>query len=324
MAQPIPPPQPGQPGYGVPPPYGMQPQPGYGMQPQPGYGMQPQPGYGQPIAQQPGVVVGFNSNLNSQGARVGPASQQAEIWMPPVERIPDCPEGLEYLTKLDHVFIKQKTSMLEVFTGFECANKYKILNNQGQQCYYAFEESNWCCRQCCGSQRKFKMVITDNNKDVVLTIKRPFKWLAGPSSSWCACIKACADEVKIEDKHGKTLGYVRQHCSFWKPHYSILDDDKDEKFEIIGPCCPCHGCGDSIDFPISKKGDKDKVVANIGKKWSGFAKEMFTDSDNFGVSFPLDMDVKLKATIMGAVFLIDFMYFEDNQPHDPAVGMFIT
>lgn len=33
-------------------------------------------------------------------------------------------------------------------------------------------------------------------------------------------------------------------------------------------------------------------------------KEVFTDTDNFGVSFPLDLDVKLKAVLLGACFLI--------------------
>ena len=37
---------------------------------------------------------------------------------------------------------------------------------------------------------------------------------------------------------------------------------------------------------------------------------MFTDADNFGINFPIDLDVKVKATLLGATFLIDFMYFE--------------
>ena len=57
-------------------------------------------------------------------------------------------------------------------------------------------------------------------------------------------------------------------------------------------------------------------------------KEAFTDADNFGVNFPVDLDVKvkskqywvilhtnsfqIKATLMAAVFLIDFMYFEKD------------
>ena len=32
----------------------------------------------------------------------------------------------------------------------------------------------------------------------------------------------------------------------------------------------------------------------ISKQWSGLAREAFTDSDNFGVSFPQDLDVKAK------------------------------
>ena len=37
---------------------------------------------------------------------------------------------------------------------------------------------------------------------------------------------------------------------------------------------------------------------------------MFTDAQNFGLTFPIDLDVKMKAVLLGATFLIDFMYFE--------------
>ena len=32
----------------------------------------------------------------------------------------------------------------------------------------------------------------------------------------------------------------------------------------------------------------------ITKQWSGLGREAFTDADNFGVSFPQDLDVKAK------------------------------
>ncbi len=31
---------------------------------------------------------------------------------------------------------------------------------------------------------------------------------------------------------------------------------------------------------------------------------MFTDADNFGVTFPMDLDVNVKATMLGLVFMI--------------------
>lgn len=56
--------------------------------------------------------------------------------------------------------------------------------------------------------------------------------------------------------------------------------------------------------------DEESVVGKISKQWSGFVREAFTDADNFGVQFPLDLDVKMKAVMLGACFLIDFTFFE--------------
>ncbi|GAA55617.1 phospholipid scramblase 1 [Clonorchis sinensis] len=61
--------------------------------------------------------------------------------------------------------------------------------------------------------------------------------------------------------------------------------------------------------------DGNTEVGLITKQWSNIIQEMYTDADNFGIAFPMDLDVRIKATLIGAVFLIDFMFFEDNQPH---------
>ncbi|EPQ11468.1 Phospholipid scramblase 2, partial [Myotis brandtii] len=62
-------------------------------------------------------------------------------------------------------------------------------------------------------------------------------------------------------------------------------------------CCPC--CLQEI-----KSLDEENVVGKISKQWTGFVREAFTDADNFGIQFPLDLDVKMKAVLLGACFLI--------------------
>ena len=57
-------------------------------------------------------------------------------------------------------------------------------------------------------------------------------------------------------------------------------------------------------------------IGEISKKWTGLGEEMFTDADNFGVSFPVDLDIKVILTwiyqnhIMRMV--LDFMILDPN------------
>ena len=46
------------------------------------------------------------------------------------------------------------------------------------------------------------------------------------------------------------------------------------------------------------------TVGKICKQWSGLVREYFTAADNFGITFPMDLDVKMKACMIGALFLI--------------------
>ena len=57
-----------------------------------------------------------------------------------------------------------------------------------------------------------------------------------------------------------------------------------------------------IDYEISSIDGSQ--IGNLSKQWSGLLQESFTDADNFGVSFPIDLDVKCKLSLLAAVFLI--------------------
>jgi len=94
----------------------------------------------------------------------------------------------------------------------------------------------------------------------------------------------------------------------------VKDQTGEPVLRIEGPFCPCSCCGD-VEFKVVSLDDQE--VGMITKQWTGLGKEAFTDADNFGISFPLDLDVKVKATLLGALFLIDFMFFEtQNQNQD--------
>ncbi len=111
------------------------------------------------------------------------------------------------------------------------------------------------------------------------------------------------------------------HRSVCNPEFVVRDQNDEIALRITGPVCTYSICGDVKFKVVSPDGSTE--VGEIRKQWSGVLREAFTDSDNFGINFPMDLDVRMKATLLGALFLIDFMFFEKakNEEND-AIGMF--
>jgi len=292
-------------------------QPGVTMQPQAGqvnygYGQPPPgqypPGYGQPPPGQPG----YGQPPPGQYPPGPPGAPQGQ-WMVKPENIPGVPPGLEYLSQINQLIVKQKKDMIEVFTDWEAANRYVIMNSVGQQVYFAAEESDMCMRQCCGPQRGFTIHITDNLGQEVMRVTREFKCCAGCQCCICGCGKEhCAFEVVVEAPVGQVVGKIRQACSSWKPHLKIEDATGNTYARIRGPCCFGGICCPTSDFPVLTPGEDATEIGKITKQWAGLGAEVFTNAQTFSVEFPMDLDVHQKAVFVGAVFLVDFVYFEQQ------------
>ena len=105
-----------------------------------------------------------------------------------------------------------------------------------------------------------------------------------------------------------------------EPQFVVRDYKDEVCLRIEGPICTYSVCGD-VEFRVLSP-DGTAEVGKISKQWSGLLREAFTDSDNFGINFPMDLDVRVKATLIGALFLIDFMFFEKQQNEEnDGIGM---
>ena len=212
--------------------------------------------------------------------------------------------GLQYLATLDQLLIKQKIEVLEVVVGFETVNKYEVLNSIGQSVYKAEEDSECCNRFCCGSGRGFDMMLTGNEGQEVIHLQRPLRCQD-------CCFPCCLQEMEVSSPPGTVIGSISQQWSIFHPKLLIKDCLGHPVLRIEGPCMTFSCCGSDVDFKVVSV-ETGEQIGKISKQWTGLAKEMFTDADNFGITFPLDLDVKVKATLLGALFLIDFMYFEHD------------
>jgi hypothetical protein len=216
---------------------------------------------------------------------------------------------------------------LEALTGFETENQYDIfgiVNGQTQQVLYAAEQSDCCGRQCCGSSRPFGMLLFGANDPAgqpVLSIDRPLR--CKPPLGCC-----CLQELTVYSGGGRSggdrtpIGTLQQDYVCCGSEFSVLVGGI-LCFRILGPVCVCDGpcCGDQEFFIVTPTGHQhiptpggDARITKLGGGDSVEAavQEAATDADNFGCTFPPFATPEQKAVLLAAVFLIDFLFFEDS------------
>ncbi|XP_070206779.1 phospholipid scramblase 2-like isoform X2 [Littorina saxatilis] len=140
--------------------------------------------------------------------------------------------ALQYMGALDQVIVKQEVALLEVILPYEVGNKYSIFNTMNQRIFYAAEDSNWCCKQCCGPHRPFAMKITDNMGQPVLHIERPCN-MGAFFPNW----PCCSDSVIVNAETGDHFGTIERKCNPFFPGYRVLDHNQAQVMSMDGPCC---------------------------------------------------------------------------------------
>lgn len=122
----------------------------------------------------------------------------------------------------------------------------------------------------------------------------------------CEPMPPVFQKVSVSHMNGEILGIVKEMCTLCTPAFYVLGFTGKREFYIYGPprghCCCCRMCG-KVTFKICLP-DRVTEVGEITKHWGGIMKEGFSSADTFGITFPIGLDSRLKAVLIGAVFLV--------------------
>jgi uncharacterized protein YxjI len=197
---------------------------------------------------------------------------------------------MERLAEMTRLAVRQNKEWGEILTGFETKNSYTVMDSTGRDLYVAAEESgSTLLRIFLKALRPFRVHILSTDGKPLMELSRPFRFYF--------------HRLDIYDKGGRHLGTVQRRFSILRRIYSVLDKNGQELFQLFGPLLH------PWTFNVRKNG---RELGKITKKWSGLMKEGFTDADNFGVIFSSRLNVDQKSLLLGAVFLIDFVHFENK------------
>jgi len=197
------------------------------------------------------------------------------------------------LAGADALMVRQKKEWGEILTGFETKNRYEVLDQRSRPLLEVLEEGGSfltaITRVFLKALRPFTMHLFSPQGAGLFKLTRPFRFYF--------------HELEVCRSNGDSVGKIRRRLALLRRIYSVIDRNGNEIFRLFGPILH------PWTFQIQKGGQE---LGRITKKWSGLAKEAFTDADNFGITFPQGIDLSQKAVLLGAVFLIDFVHFENS------------
>jgi uncharacterized protein YxjI len=200
---------------------------------------------------------------------------------------------LQNLAQANTLIIRQQKEWGEILTGFETKNKYQVMDHLSNPLIEALEEGDSAMatitRLFLKALRPFTIHLFSPGGTGLFKLTRPFRFYF--------------HELDVCQSNGAPLGKIKRRFAMLRRIYSVIDCNGNEIFELFGPLLH------PWTFQIKKGGQE---LGKITKKWSGLVKESFTDADNFGITFPSGIDLSQKAVLLGAVFLIDFVHFENS------------
>lgn len=209
------------------------------------------------------------------------------------------------------IVIERQIEMMNVFLGFEQANKYAIMDVMGNRIGYMqerdFSIGKAILRQIYKLHRPFTVDVFDNWGNVILTIKRPFSWINSHIKAFLPPLttlerdylnqshefgnqvhSASFGDVPKPQFMGEThdvgilVGESIQNWHLWRRRYELFqrDNESDSSFSQYGQIdAPFL----SFEFPVT--GRDGKIMAGVDRNWVGLGRELFTDTGVYIVRF---------------------------------------
>uniref|UniRef100_A0A8C5LY78 Phospholipid scramblase n=1 Tax=Leptobrachium leishanense TaxID=445787 RepID=A0A8C5LY78_9ANUR len=161
-------------------------------------------------------------------------------------------------------------------TQHRFGRNFEVLDSAGRSLFQASQDYQFCCPT-------YHVKITDNSQREVLTLQQ----------QRACCISR---EIEVISLGGIFLGRIKLHLNAFVTHLSVISPENIVLLQVIGPGFQTNVFGNS-SFEV-KSPDEQHVVG------------MFRyENSQFILSFPLDLDVGVKALLLGGCMFLDTLLY---------------
>jgi uncharacterized protein YxjI len=199
----------------------------------------------------------------------------------------------QHLKDCHLLHVQQVFEGLELL-GFETWNKYRILDQDSHPLAYAAEQKagigGMIMRQFLGHWRTFKVSIFNERKEEVYLLNFPFRWFF--------------KTLFVSESKGRIIGRLEQRFAFFRKKFDVYDTRGNLVANINSSF---------FKFWTFEFFHHNQSLGKVQKKWSGVLSEMFTDKDNFVVTYSdPNLTADVKALMLATCLMVDIIYFEQK------------
>ncbi|PVV04575.1 hypothetical protein BB560_000924 [Smittium megazygosporum] len=165
-----------------------------------------------------------------------------------------------YILSQGALVITRQVEMLNIFAGFEQANRYVIYDINGNVLGYMLEEASLAStilRQVTRLHRPFRVTVFDANYRPVLNISRNFSFINS--------------RIFVEDADGTLIGETQQQWHLFRRKYNLFKQNV-QFAKIDAPF---------LSWQFDALDQDNYLLASVSRNFIGLATEVFTDMGKY-------------------------------------------
>lgn len=245
------------------------------------------------------------------------------------------------------IIVERQLELMNVFLGYEQANKYAIMDAMGNKIGYMMERDfsvgKAIMRQFYRLHRPFIVDVFDNWGNILMSIRRPFSFI---NSHIKAIIpsqvtqvirngKDVTQDLNVLEDNGTMVGETIQRWHVWRRKYDLFQKDPNASDdEVLNQFGEINAPFLSFEFPVLDQ--SGKIMGGVDRNWVGLGREFFTDTGVYIIRFDAQrsymnndgtmiyppeimsneiMNFDQRAVLLANAVSIDFDYFSRHSNH---------
>ncbi|XP_015522465.1 phospholipid scramblase 2 isoform X1 [Neodiprion pinetum] len=200
--------------------------------------------------------------------------------------------GTDFLNGIEQLEIQQTVQLSTLLGETKSGNQYRVKVPRAETIFLATETSTECQRDILGSSRGFSLTLTDP------TGQDAFKFTKSPG--W-GCVPGFLHKMFVDCTD--PIGSIEQNFTLLGPSFTVYNNARNPLCKIYGPNMFCCCISRDTQFQIVSV-DGTHQIASLIRQWDHILLDY-----TITLTVPAGTNVNLKGLLLGAAFLLEYLYF---------------